>query len=246
VTLQLWTETNLRAWLTLFTEDFPAKTLAMQERVRDWRESEADFFTKSFEFAKKHPLNSFSLKTWRELDSEDQLRFRKHWPASAMIVDLECYPLPRLAQIIGETAISASQSEEIYPTPTAQSYGSNQGGSTAPPSVKNDGRGNAGESIGQIQQFGVGCCPEDLSNPMHPRLGGETSTGPQENNQSVGESDGRTMSAAIDCSWWTIEPEMGRVAHGVANRVDRIKALGNGVVPLQVKKAFEILMGIRE
>ena len=30
---------------------------------------------------------------------------------------------------------------------------------------------------------------------------------------------------------WEIEPDVGRVAHGVPNRVDRIKALGNSVVP---------------
>lgn len=33
------------------------------------------------------------------------------------------------------------------------------------------------------------------------------------------------------CDWWSIEPNVGRVAHGVPNRVDRLKALGNAVVP---------------
>ena len=31
--------------------------------------------------------------------------------------------------------------------------------------------------------------------------------------------------------WWDVEPDVGRVAHGVPNRVDRIKCLGNAVVP---------------
>jgi DNA (cytosine-5)-methyltransferase 1 len=31
--------------------------------------------------------------------------------------------------------------------------------------------------------------------------------------------------------WWTSEPAVGRVAHGVPHRVDRLKALGNAVVP---------------
>ena len=31
--------------------------------------------------------------------------------------------------------------------------------------------------------------------------------------------------------WWSIEPELGRVAHGVPDRVERLKALGNAVVP---------------
>ena len=33
---------------------------------------------------------------------------------------------------------------------------------------------------------------------------------------------------------WLIEPAVGRVAHGVSNRVDRLRALGNAVVPQQV------------
>lgn len=33
------------------------------------------------------------------------------------------------------------------------------------------------------------------------------------------------------CSWWGTEPNVGRVANGVAARMDRLKALGNGQVP---------------
>jgi len=32
-------------------------------------------------------------------------------------------------------------------------------------------------------------------------------------------------------SWWATEPDVGRVAHGVPHRVDRLRALGNAVVP---------------
>ena len=31
--------------------------------------------------------------------------------------------------------------------------------------------------------------------------------------------------------WWDVEPNVGRVAHGVPKRVDRLKSLGNSVVP---------------
>ncbi|MDY7373244.1 DNA cytosine methyltransferase [Acinetobacter oleivorans] len=41
--------------------------------------------------------------------------------------------------------------------------------------------------------------------------------------------------------WWAIEPELGRVADGVANRVDRLKAIGNGQVSIVAKCAFEFL-----
>lgn len=40
---------------------------------------------------------------------------------------------------------------------------------------------------------------------------------------------------------WAFEPRVGRVADGVAARVDRLKALGNGQVPLVAATAFQIL-----
>lgn len=41
--------------------------------------------------------------------------------------------------------------------------------------------------------------------------------------------------------WWTTEPALGRVAHGVAHRVDRLKAIGNGQVPQVAALAFRTL-----
>ncbi|WP_397452496.1 DNA cytosine methyltransferase [Pseudomonas sp. NA-150] len=41
---------------------------------------------------------------------------------------------------------------------------------------------------------------------------------------------------------WPTEPGMGRVAHGVAHRVDRIKALGNGQVPRVAAATFKLLL----
>jgi DNA (cytosine-5)-methyltransferase 1 len=32
-------------------------------------------------------------------------------------------------------------------------------------------------------------------------------------------------------SWWAVEPDVGRVAHGVPARVDRLRGLGNAIVP---------------
>lgn len=49
--------------------------------------------------------------------------------------------------------------------------------------------------------------------------------------------------------WWTTEPDVGRVAHGVPSRVDRLKCLGNAVVPQQfypVFKAIAEVEGSRE
>ena len=54
---------------------------------------------------------------------------------------------------------------------------------------------------------------------------------------SIGKSqDEGRMRESEGCSagspgWWFVEPGLGRVAHGVPHRVDRIKCLGNAVVP---------------
>jgi DNA (cytosine-5)-methyltransferase 1 len=41
--------------------------------------------------------------------------------------------------------------------------------------------------------------------------------------------------------WWSIEPDVGRVADGVAARVDRLKAIGNGQVPAVAATAWNLL-----
>jgi hypothetical protein len=41
--------------------------------------------------------------------------------------------------------------------------------------------------------------------------------------------------------WWEIEPNVGRVVDGMAARVDRLKAIGNGQVPLCAATAWRIL-----
>ena len=41
--------------------------------------------------------------------------------------------------------------------------------------------------------------------------------------------------------WWAVEPRVGRVADGVAARVDRLKAIGNGQVPQVAATAWKLL-----
>jgi len=41
--------------------------------------------------------------------------------------------------------------------------------------------------------------------------------------------------------WWETEPNVGRMADGVASSVDRLKAIGNGQVPLCAATAWRIL-----
>jgi len=46
--------------------------------------------------------------------------------------------------------------------------------------------------------------------------------------------------------WKETVSDMGKCSDGIPNHVDRLRSLGNAVVPQQVKEAFKILMGINE
>lgn len=46
-------------------------------------------------------------------------------------------------------------------------------------------------------------------------------------------------------SWWETEPAVGRVVDGMADRRNRLKALGNGWVPIVAATAWEILTEIK-
>ena len=63
--------------------------------------------------------------------------------------------------------------------------------------------------------------------PIHSAQGGDRQTNYAE---SIGRPD-----------QWAIEPNVGRVADGMAARVDRLKAIGNGQVPLCAATAWRVL-----
>jgi DNA (cytosine-5)-methyltransferase 1 len=56
---------------------------------------------------------------------------------------------------------------------------------------------------------------------------------------TIRQADGRRQ--LEDASWWESEPDVGRVAHGVAARVDRLRCIGNGQVPAVAALAWRML-----
>lgn len=67
---------------------------------------------------------------------------------------------------------------------------------------------------------------EEVEQPV---TGGEAGEGAANSSYNPGFAAGR--------GWWATEPGLGRVAHGVPNRVDRLEELGNAVVP-QIPEAI--------
>jgi DNA (cytosine-5)-methyltransferase 1 len=116
-----------------------------------------------------------------------------------------------------------------------------------------EGRGDARELDVHRQRpegaTGLAECGADVADPggggrgagqqnLHARQSDTPGRGPV---LSVAERQGlalgqgttrqRTFAAIARSDWWATEPDVGRVAHGIPARVDRLRGLGNAVVP---------------
>tara|TARA_E500000081_G_scaffold155195_1_gene194933 strand:- start:2633 stop:3598 length:966 start_codon:yes stop_codon:yes gene_type:complete len=80
---------------------------------------------------------------------------------------------------------------------------------------------------------------DTLSERSQGRLQGRQDTQWQSEYGYAGRSSSAHRQQGSDI--WDVEPDVGRVAHGIADRVDRLRLLGNGVVPNQAAKAWQIL-----
>ena len=63
----------------------------------------------------------------------------------------------------------------------------------------------------------------------------------QNNRAKAINRSGRNGSGSRSGGWWNAEPDVGRVAHGVAHWVDRLRCIGNGQVPAVVALAWRTL-----
>ena len=69
----------------------------------------------------------------------------------------------------------------------------------------------------------------------------ENSNGQRQQEQRISQPTKQAISESKCTSWWASEPDVGRMANGVAARVDRLKAIGNGQVPLCAATAWRLL-----
>ena len=85
------------------------------------------------------------------------------------------------------------------------------------------------------EKSSAGSCQRAGNRFFDAPIGGATLADADDQSQSGGSlyaGAGASLSEfASSHQWWESEPDVGRVAHGVPHRVDRLKALGNAVVP---------------
>ena len=90
-----------------------------------------------------------------------------------------------------------------------------------------DWQGNSGT------QYGFSRCSSEMAD--------STGEGLQRSVGKVFKGD-RVRSAYGGWQWWETEPDVGRVAHGIPSRVDRLRGLGNAVVPQVAEYVGRMIM----
>ena len=98
------------------------------------------------------------------------------------------------------------------------------------------------------QAKGFGATPGDGLADGGEEMADTDSKRPQERERQTTETIQRADSGDRETgTYWAVEPNVGRLAHGVSRRVDRLKGLGNAIVPQIAELLFrQIHAGIGE
>jgi DNA (cytosine-5)-methyltransferase 1 len=89
----------------------------------------------------------------------------------------------------------------------------------------------------QGQSHSSGCCERDGARKKYRPWGTSANVADTDSQGFANAQRQRAATASprrdkpIANDWWNIEPDVGRVANGVPKRVDRLRGLGNAVVP---------------
>ncbi len=101
-----------------------------------------------------------------------------------------------------------------------------------------------GEQTKKGWERGVGEISQDVADTTVKRLQGKA-------HESILERAGGNQLHPIKSrdnrgDWWAVEPELGRVANGISHRVDRLRCLGNAVVPQQIYPILKAIADIEQ
>ena len=102
-----------------------------------------------------------------------------------------------------------------------------------------------GSSVGSEVEGRSSSCGEDVADSDDEGSQGGIHRGKNSERQSFDGHSGRSRSThrQPEQDFWAVEPDVGRVAHGIPRRVDRLKGLGNAIVP---QISMQIGLAIKE
>ncbi len=139
----------------------------------------------------------------------------------------------------------AQRNREGLPSRVQQEY-ANSNGSSSDVSLVNsnvqrlEGIDNNKE-LSKWFQWRSGKRCEEVSDTSSQRQQGQGQPVQRNSSAQNGERETNLFKPVCVGEFWRVEPNVGRVANGVAARVDRLKAIGNGQVPAVAAAAFRML-----
>ena len=167
----------------------------------------------------KYSPSSSSWRTSQLCLDGDLEEFSETWPRSGMMRSGTVYRLPTLVRLTDETGSG------FWPTPRVQSA-----------------TGSGPSRIGSKTdlQTAVKMWPT-------PQASGQSGSGQPNHSRYQAQDRKRETGKLINVCFagkWPAEPNVGRVAHGVPSRVDRLGALGNAIVPQVAELIGRAVLGL--
>ena len=163
-------------------------------------------------------------KTWQDKTSESERPSKQY----AELADTRCQLWDEGNSGIVDSQEEIRTSSPILNQPSGEGCGENKMDNANCEGLEGDNNIQK-PSSGIQQKPGERCNHVSDSTGIRPQ-------GQREHEQSINSEKGRkgqTIEPVYGRSpdFWAVEPDVGRVAHGVPGRVDRLKQLGNAVVP---------------
>jgi site-specific DNA-cytosine methylase len=202
--------------LTLSAAGSPAKTSVTQDAAKDSKANEADCFSKPFAWFDNSDPNTCFWRTWQRCLTRGLDRVLGELGQIGYDAEWHCIP----SAAVGAPHIR----DRVFVIARI-----------ADSQIERCGTGRAGRivSTGAGQENAA-----EMANAVEQGL--EGFAGHEQNGNQSRRNDKRTqrpvgppcLQRRPDASqWWSVEPDVGRVANGVPSRVDRLRGLGNAVVP---------------
>ena len=128
--------------------------------------------------------------------------------------------------------------EYVGRTPRAHVEPAGSSQSEPRPAVADSGSGRRQGGELQAGRNEPRLCGTDVAHSEIERTQGLRASGVEESHPHAGQEVPLCCHERIGSSYWEAEPAVGRVADGIPSRVDRLRGLGNAIVP---QVAYELI-----